>query len=333
MSQSMQRAGASKRPVSLFVRFLKNWTLPVAIVTGFVAYEVYSHVSFFDPTRPYALRIVGEVQPLLIFTMLFLSFCKVDGRTLRPRLHHLWLLLIQAGAFIAGALVLRYCPAMHGSAVLQSCMLCMICPTATSACVVTMKLNGNASDITAYTVLVNLMVAVVVPLFVPLFSSVHGMSFLPAFTAIISRVFPMLIMPLVLAQLCRWLLPGVTRKLISVPNLPFYIWAVSLSIAIAVTARSLAHTHEPLTEIVGIAVGSLVCCALQFALGTLIGRHCGERISAAQSLGQKNTVFAIWVGYTFLNPISSVAGGFYSVWHNLYNTWQLRREAKRQGAC
>ncbi len=332
MSQLKKSLGATKRPVSCVVRFLKNWTLPVAIVTGFVAYEVYSRMSLFDPTRPYALRVVGEVQPVLIFTMLFLSFCKVDGRTLRPRLHHLWLLLIQAGAFISGALALRYCPAVHGSAVLQSCMLCMICPTATSACVVTMKLKGNASDITAYTVLVNLMVAVVVPLFVPLFSDVKGMSFLPAFTAIISRVFPMLIMPLVAAQLCRWLLPRLTQKLISVPNLPFYIWAVSLSIAIAVTARSLAHTNEPLTEIIGIAVGSLVCCALQFALGTLIGKCCGERISAAQSLGQKNTVFAIWVGYTFLNPVTSIAGGFYSVWHNVYNTLQLRREAKKQAA-
>ncbi len=332
MSQLKKSLGATKRPVSYVVRFLKNWTLPVAIVTGFVAYEVYSRMSLFDPTRPYALRVVGEVQPVLIFTMLFLSFCKVDGRTLRPRLHHLWLLLIQAGAFISGALALRYCPAVHGSAVLQSCMLCMICPTATSACVVTMKLKGNASDITAYTVLVNLMVAVVVPLFVPLFSDVKGMSFLPAFTAIISRVFPMLIMPLVAAQLCRWLLPRLTQKLISVPNLPFYIWAVSLSIAIAVTARSLAHTNEPLTEIIGIAVGSLVCCALQFALGTLIGKCCGERISAAQSLGQKNTVFAIWVGYTFLNPVTSIAGGFYSVWHNVYNTLQLRREAKKQAA-
>ncbi len=332
MSQLKHRSGVTQRSTSCIVRFLKNWTLPVAIVTGFIAYEVYSHVSIFDPTRSYALRVVGVVQPILIFTMLFLSFCKVDARTLRPRLHHLWLLLIQGGAFVAGALTLRYCPALHGSAVIQSCMLCMICPTATSACVVTMKLKGNASDITAYTVLVNLMVAVVVPSFVPLFSDVHGMSFLPAFTAIIGRVFPMLIMPLVAAQLCRWLLPRVTQKLISVPNLPFYIWAVSLSIAIAVTARSLAHTHEPVTEIIGIAVGSLVCCALQFGLGTLIGRCCGERISAAQSLGQKNTVFAIWVGYTFLNPVTSIAGGFYSVWHNVYNTWQLRREARKQMA-
>ena len=45
-----------------------------------------------------------------------------------------------------------------------------------------------------------------------------------------------------------------------------------------------------------------------------------------QSLGQKNTVFAIWMGYTFMEPIVSVAGGFYSIWHNLYNSWQLHRQ-------
>lgn len=330
MSQIQQCPGVAKRSASRIVRFLKNWTLPVAIIMGFVAYEVYAHVPLFDATRPYAPGVVAVVQPLLIFTMLFLSFCKIDGRTLRPHVHHLWLLLIQAGAFIAGALVLRYVPQFPGNAVLQGCMLCMICPTATSACVVTMKLKGDAADITAYTVLINLLVAIVVPLFVPLFSNAHGMSFLPAFASIISRVFPMLIMPLVAAQLCRWLLPRLTQKIISVPDLPFYLWAVALSIAIAVTARALTHTQEPLGEIVGIAVGSLACCALQFTLGTLIGCHYGKRISAAQSLGQKNTVFAIWVGYTFLNPVTSIAGGFYSVWHNLYNTWQLRREAKKQ---
>lgn len=53
-----------------------------------------------------------------------------------------------------------------------------------------------------------------------------------------------------------------------------------------------------------------------------------ERITAGQSLGQKNTVFGIWMGYTFLDPVTSLAGGFYSIWHNCFNTWQLRRKEK-----
>ncbi|MCR5570780.1 MAG: transporter, partial [Bacteroidales bacterium] len=54
----------------------------------------------------------------------------------------------------------------------------------------------------------------------------------------------------------------------------------------------------------------------------------GCRISAGQALGQKNTVFEIWMGYTFMDPVTSVAGGFYSIWHNCFNTWQLYRRRK-----
>lgn len=324
---SLQKYSSSQANMSI-IRFLKNWTLPVAICVGFLTYEIYSHLSLFDPTRVYAPRIVAIVQPVLIFTMLFLSFCKIDARQLRPRFKHLGLLSIQAGSFIAGALLLHIWPALPGGAVLQGCMLCMICPTATSACVVTTKLGGDAADITTYTVLVNLLVAVVVPAFVPLFHDMHGQTFAASFLLILGRVFPMLICPFIAAQCCRIFLPKFTSRLIAVPNLPFYLWAVALSIAIAVTTRSIAHSQESLATLTGIALGSLACCIVQFAVGTWIGKHHHSRISTAQSLGQKNTVFAIWVGYTFLNPVTSIAGGFYSVWHNLYNTWQLRQMRK-----
>ena len=81
-----------------------------------------------------------------------------------------------------------------------------------------------------------------------------------------------------------------------------------------------------------IAMVSLLCCAAQFALGRMVGSWYGQktrrhdkRITAGQALGQKNTVFAIWMGYTFMTPETSIVGGFYSIWHNLYNSFQLRR--------
>ena len=86
---------------------------------------------------------------------------------------------------------------------------------------------------------------------------------------------------------------------------------------------------------------SLVCCILQFAVGRHIGDSYRPRISstqkaeqrgreirkvtAGQSLGQKNTIFAIWMAYTFMTPETAIVGGLYSIWHNIYNSWQLRR--------
>ena len=116
----------------------------------------------------------------------------------------------------------------------------------------------------------------------------------------------------------------------SVRDLAFYLWAVSLSLAIAVTVRSIVHSQCPWPFQAGIAASSLMACFLQFAIGRWMGAHYGDRITVAQSLGQKNTVFAIWMGYTFLTPVTSIAGGFYSVWHNVYNSYQLARKAKQK---
>jgi hypothetical protein len=53
-----------------------------------------------------------------------------------------------------------------------------------------------------------------------------------------------------------------------------------------------------------------------------------RKVTAGQSLGQKNTVFAIWLAYTFMTPETAIIGGLYSIWHNIYNSWQLRRAGK-----
>ena len=77
------------------------------------------------------------------------------------------------------------------------------------------------------------------------------------------------------------------------------------------------------------AAATALSCILQFWAGRCIGAKVGRPISGGQSLGQKNTAFAIWMAYTFLDPVTSVAGGFYSLWHNIYNSWQLARHQKQ----
>ena len=65
--------------------------------------------------------------------------------------------------------------------------------------------------------------------------------------------------------------------------------------------------------------------------GKKIGRRYDDSISSGQALGQKNTVFAIWMGYTFFTPVTAVAAGFYSVWHNVVNSYQLYLQRKSEG--
>ena len=146
---------------------------------------------------------------------------------------------------------------------------------------------------------------------------------------IMAKVFPLLICPCILAWIVRFTMPKLHRKIVRYEDLPFYIWAVNLMLAILMTTRSIVHSTVPAGYQIGIAAVSLACCALQFWTGRMIGKRYGASVTAGQALGQKNTVFAIWMGYTFMTPVTSIAGGFYSIWHNAFNSWQLYR--KRHG--
>ena len=207
---------------------------------------------------------------------------------------------------------------------LEAAMMCLLCPTATAAAVITAKLGGNSASLISYTMQINIAVALVAPLFLAMSHPVEGMSLASSFLLIMGKVFPLLLCPLLCAEAVRRLLPRLHTMLVTKGrNLPFYLWLVALSLAIAMTTRAIAHSNLSIWVMAGIALVSLVCCVAQFAFGRYIGRRNGEVITGGQSLGQKNTVFAIWFACTFLTPVTAIAGGFYSLWHNLVNTWQL----------
>ena len=230
---------------------------------------------------------------------------------------------------------------------IESAMLCFICPTATAAAVVTRKLGGDVPGITTYIVLINILTALLVPLVIPMIQPESSLGFWISFKLILAKVFPLLITPCLSAWLVRYLLPKLHKKLLSYPDLAFYIWAVALTFAIAVTTKSIVNSSMSVGLILVMALVSLVCCVFQFAAGRFVGdqykpRRKGSsaevdaellqrgktvrKITAGQSLGQKNTVFAIWLGYTFMTPETAIVGGLYSIWHNLYNSWQLNRK-------
>ncbi|MBO4444386.1 MAG: transporter [Bacteroidaceae bacterium] len=317
------------------IRFLKNWALVIAITLGVVSYFVFVALPLSPEVHAATNRIVSIVQPTLIFMMLFLSFCKIRPSDLKLCRWHLWLLLLQALLFISLCTVLLLLPDTPWKILIESTMLCLICPTATAAAVIVGKLGGNVAHLVTYTVLINLTVSVLVPLLVPVIHPQPGITFLSAFTAIIAKVFPLLICPLLLAWLLRYAWPKLNERLQHTGDLAFYLWAVSLCIAIAVSTRSIVHSTAGIAVLVGIAVASFLCCIFQFWAGKRIGSRYdrnnlpdipSERTTAGQALGQKNTVFLIWLSYTFFTPVTAIAGGFYSIWHNVYNSWQLYRQ-------
>ena len=244
---------------------------------------------------------------------------------LRPRAWHFWLQLIRttlSGFFVM--LILRLgniSPELK--LVLEGCFICFICPTAASAAVVTEKLGGSIASLTVYTLIANIVTSVIIPLFFPMVEKGSDITFLYAFMMILRRVVTVLLVPLCLALLTRKYLPRFADRIKSHRNLGFYLWSFNLSIVTGITVHNILAASVGGITLLLLLVLPLFITLIQFSIGKWVGAFYGDRVSAGQALGQKNTIVGIWLTVTFLNPVAAVAPGAYVLWQNLVNSWQL----------
>lgn len=322
--------------ITKILKLLRTWKLLVAMVMGVILYYVFEGVIPDEDTEQNLYYGISHwLQPTLIFSMLFLSFLKVETKELRPHKWHGVLLLTQGGMFVVcslAALMIKQMGWGDNSLLLaEGAMLCFICPTATASAVIVQKLGGSLSGDVTYIVLCNLMVSLLAPGFLSLIEPHAGLDFITEFFMIMGKVFPLLLCPLFVALIVRHYFPRMMEKMLSIHDLAFYMWLVALALAITVTVRTIVESNIDIVILFGLAVVSCLCCIFQFAVGRMIGLRNNDPITAAQAFGQKNTVFAIWMGLVFLNPVTSVVGGFYSIWHNVINSWQLgKRERMKE---
>ena len=146
---------------------------------------------------------------------------------------------------------------------------------------------------------------------------------------ILQRVAPMLILPFVAGQMCRWLTPKFSGWVADHSQISFYIWLMSLVVIIGRTTCFLIDNGENRVVQMALAAVALIICLLQFALGRYMGRRYDDEVAGGQSLGQKNTVLAVWLSQSFLDPVSCVAPTAYIVWQNLVNSYQLYRVGRQ----
>lgn len=291
--------------------------LPLAMLCGVLFHEAIDAVQF--------------LAPYLIFTMLLITFCKVNPHEFRIT-RMTWLLLaVQIPGSVAVYLALR----PIDEAVAQGAAICVLCPTATAAPVITGMLGGSVARLATFSIVSNAAVAVTAPIMFAAVGSDAGQpDFGSTFGRIATHVAPMILLPLATAFVLRGVLPKVHGAIASHQSLSFYLWAVSL---IIVVGRAVSFVmSEPagrVPQMVAIAGAALVVCCAQFVAGRKIGRRCGDKIAGAQGLGQKNTVLAIWMSLTYLDPISSVGPAAYVAWQNTINSAQLYVKAKRDRAA
>lgn len=318
------------------IRFIKNWTLPVAIFMGSVLYLIFAFVPALDAAANFFKPIMATLLPVFMFFTLFVVFCKVDFKKLRPVRWHLWLSLFQVlTVLVLTWLVLEFGLTGKSLVLVEALLVCVIAPCASAAPVVTQKLGGGLEEMTTYTFLSNFITALFVPLCFPLIDKAADVSFLSAFSTILYRVATVLVAPMLLAWLVKHLLPRLHKWIVGIKDLSYYSWALSLLIVSGTTICNIVHADTTVLFLCIIAVMGLLLCIMLFGAGRFIGHYFGATINAGQGLGQKNTAFAIWIASAYLNPLATVGPGCYILWQNIINSveiWMCRREGKEFSA-
>ncbi len=312
------------------IRFFKMWTLPLGMFAGVGVYLMFHYISWLSPLKVLAGGAEDYILPAMVFIQLFTTFCKVNPREMRLKRWHVVMLAVQLTCSLAVALPIHFFPHFEYNVVAQGALVCLIIPTGTAAAVIAGRLGGNETTLTTYTILSNLVAAVMIPAVFPLVEMQSAGSFGQQFLLILRRVFPLLLTPFFAAWALREFLPKLHVLVVKwCGSLAFYLWGVSLVIAIGLTLRSVVNSHFDPHVMWLLALSALVACAWQFGIGKLVGKHCHDYISCGQGFGQKNTILAIWVSYTYLTPVISVAPSCYIVWQNIVNSWQLWQKGRR----
>lgn len=306
------------------IRFIKDWTLPVAMCAGSLLYLVFAFVPCLDGAAVFFAPIFDAILPLFMFLILFVTFCKVDFRKLRPVGWHLWVGLFQV-VFVA--IIMCFILGLHVQGnrliLLEAILTCIIGPTAAAAAVVTQKLGGSLEEMTTYTFLSNFITVALIPICFPMIEKGHDISFVSAFLKILREVVMVLLVPMLLAYVVKHRLHRLHRWIISVKDLSYYMWGASLMIVTGTTVKNIVHAETTVLFLLAIASLVLMLCIVQFAVGRFVGHYSGRTTEAGQALGQKNTAFAIWIAYTYLNPLSSVGPGCYILWQNIINSFEI----------
>ena len=312
------------------IRFVKDWTLPVAMTVGTLAYLVFYYVPQLDAAGDRLGPVLDVLMPVMVFLTLLITFCKVDFHQMRLHRWHIGVLAAQLLLVALNIGIIFYVEADPEQKLLWEAVLtCIIGPSAAAAPVVVGKLGGNISTMTTYTLISAFMSALLIPVVFPLLEQTVHVDFLSALLIILEKVSMVLLLPLALGWTIQHYMEPLRRWVVSQPNLSFYSWAVSLSITTGITVKNIVHSQSSVSLLLLIAVTTLVLCFVQFIIGRGVGRWLGAEVNAGQALFQKNTGLSIWVAYMYLSPVASIGAGCYVLWQNIINSieiWQYKQK-------
>lgn len=308
----LQSFSAKQRSITLIhiimISKIRPYILPIAIVLGLLLHTW--------------CRILSPAVPYVIFSILLLTFCAVDLRQLKPSWMDFW---IGAWQVVISVVCYYGLTALGVNVILaEGIMMGALCPVASAVAAVSCLLGANRQRVTTFTILGNLLIAFVAPVIFSAIGVHPEMGFWPSVWMILRRIFVVIGMPLVVAAILQVCWPKAKNVLGHQAGASFYLWAIALLFTLGQTIDDIfLHGEGNWMILIWMAVSAMIFCIIQFVVGKWIGKQFGDKIAGGQLLAQKNSAMGIWMANTFLHPLASVFLAFYSIYTNLYNSWQI----------
>jgi BASS family bile acid:Na+ symporter len=257
----------------------------------------------------------------LLMVMLFFAFLRVrmSKKIVVSHVCYVWIISLILG--ISGYLLfIRW----NENLALMALIL-GICPTATAAPVIIDFLGGKLEYTIAAVFFTNIATAIIFPfLFHILGIQIEGASTFYLLVSMLSLIF----IPLVLAQIVAFFWDKGKNYILKYKGIAFYAWVVTIFLAVS---KATAYIQNEFKDVpLSLLITALCIAFLYVAMQFFIGYHIGgehHKIEARQSLGHKNTMFAVWLSFTFLNPIVGLAPIFYIFFQNSFNVYLLSKKS------
>lgn len=288
---------------------LKGYAPLCFITLGIVLWRV---------TAPFAV-----ILPWIISAMLFFAVLNMPLRAVAPRPKHLVLLALHLG--LGGGLYLLL--SLWNPLIATSLFMCFLAPAATAAGAMTSLMEGDTGFATGYTILTHGLICFLAPFLLPLLDDHSQLPFWTLSGQIALLVARMVILPITLAWLVRYLMKRRGRTPGPHRTLTYWLWLSSL---IFILGKAVAFVSEegggnPLLLVASFGVGFLAC-ALQFILGPPLSKWIGvEEVACRQAMGQKNTALALWLCISFMHPLVAPGIAGYIAWQNFFLTYYMNR--------
>ncbi|MCM1005266.1 MAG: hypothetical protein NC402_03100 [Prevotella sp.] len=299
--------------MSIQTKKIKPYVLPTAIILGLIFHNFCEQLS--------------ALIPYLIFSILILTFSTTRLRSLKFEKLDLWLMLCQTGASLLLYPVFRLL--LGDVTIAQGIMMGALCPVASSVTVVAMMLGAKRENTIAYTIVGNLLICVLAPAIFVFIGNSQPSDITDSFFSILGRISTVIGLPFFIMLVIQLWAKPVSDAISRYSSCSFYLWAMALFLTLGQTIDFIyLHGQGHWIAIIILGVGSGVMCPLQFLIGRMIGRKCGDAVAGQQLLGQKNSAMGIWMANTYLSPLASSFLAFYSIWQNLLNSWQIYSHEK-----